>query len=306
LTGGSGTPTLNGQTQNYALLGFTNPGTGNYSTNSYGATGWQVAVFTVPADGNYTLGFASFNLGDTALSPILLIDETQGQTTLNGTAFSPVPPNAGSTAPPAPPPPPPAPSLCCGGSAASFSIDAAKNASVQSFINRTTGDSKVFIEQIGSQNLTVVQQTGTRNNYFEYNINGNSNNASVTQTGTASTTVNYMKVDVNGSSNTLNLLQNSTGGAKGAFINVNNNNNTVNLQQKDSGSHYANIELTGGSKTVDIIQEGTGSHMTNINLSGNPTGLSLTQSGSTQQFYSITHNCATAGGCSAITVTQGN
>jgi hypothetical protein len=297
---------LNNSAGQYALLGFTNPGTGNYSTNSYGSTGWQVATYTVNDSGDYVLGFASFNLGDTALSPILLIDETQGQTTLNGTAFSPVPPNAGSTAPPAPPPPPPALSLCCGGSAASFSIDAAKNASVQSFINRTTGDSKVFIEQIGSQNLTVVQQTGTRNNYFEYNINGNSNNASVTQTGTASTTVNYMKVDVNGSSNTLNLLQNSTGGAKGAFINVNNNNNTVNLQQKDSGSHYANIELTGGSKTVDIIQEGTGSHMTNINLSGNPTGLSLTQSGSTQQFYSITHNCATAGGCSAITVTQGN
>ena len=56
LTGGSGTPTINGQTQNFALLGFTNTGTGNYSTNSYGATGWQVAVFTVPADGNYTLG----------------------------------------------------------------------------------------------------------------------------------------------------------------------------------------------------------------------------------------------------------
>ena len=62
LTGGSGTPTLNGETKNYALLGFTNPGTGNYSTDSYGATGWQVAVFTVPADGNYLLGFASFNL----------------------------------------------------------------------------------------------------------------------------------------------------------------------------------------------------------------------------------------------------
>jgi hypothetical protein len=107
LTGGPGTPTVNGLTQNYALLGFTNPGTGNYSTNSYGATGWQVAVFTVPADGNYNLGFASFNLGDTSLSPILFIDQLQGSTSLNGTAFTPVQPNAGSSAPPPPPPAPP-------------------------------------------------------------------------------------------------------------------------------------------------------------------------------------------------------
>ena len=109
LTGGPGTPTVNGLTQNYALLGFTNPGTGNYSTNSYGATGWQVAVFTVPADGNYNLGFASFNLGDTSLSPILFIDQLQGSTSLNGTAFTPVQPNAGSSAPPPPAPAPPDP-----------------------------------------------------------------------------------------------------------------------------------------------------------------------------------------------------
>lgn len=293
---------LNNSTAQYALLGFTNPGTGNYSTGSYGATGWQVATYTVTESGDYVLGFASFNLGDTALSPILLIDEMQGQTTLNGTTFTPIQPNAGSTAPP---PPAPAPSLCCGGSAATFSADAAKSASVQSFINRTTADSQVYIEQIGNQNIVVVEQTGTKNNYFEYHVTGSSNTATITQSGNASTTANYIKANVNGSSNNLNLLQSSTGGTKAAFINIGNNSNTINLQQKDSGSHYANIELTGGSKTVEVVQQGSGSHMTNINLSGQPTGLTLTQSGSTQQFYSITHNCATAGGCAAITVTQG-
>ena len=45
--------------------------------------------------------------------------------------------------------------------------------------------------------------------------------------------------------------------------------------------------------------------MTSVTLGGLATGLSLTQSGSTQQFYSITHSCATAGGCGTITVTQG-
>jgi hypothetical protein len=106
------TPTLNNSVQRYALLGFTNPGTGNYATDSYGSTGWQLATFVVPESGTYVLGFASFNLGDTALSPMLFIDELQGNTSLNGESFGPIAPNAGSTAPStpsAPPPPPPAP-----------------------------------------------------------------------------------------------------------------------------------------------------------------------------------------------------
>jgi len=94
-------PTLNNSQQRYGLLGFTNPGTGNYATGSYGSTGWQKATFTVPQTGDYVLGFATFNLGDTALSPMLFIDEIQGTTTLNGATFGPVAPNPGSTAPPA-------------------------------------------------------------------------------------------------------------------------------------------------------------------------------------------------------------
>ena len=95
-------PTLNNKQQRYGLLGFTNPGTGEYATGSYGSTGWQLAVFTVPESGNYNLGFASFNLGDQSLSPILLVDQVQGATTLNGATFGPVAPNPGSTAPATP------------------------------------------------------------------------------------------------------------------------------------------------------------------------------------------------------------
>jgi hypothetical protein len=105
------TPTLNNSQKRYGLLGFTNPGTGEYATGSYGSTGWQKAVFTVPVTGDYVLGFATFNLGDTTLSPMLFVDEIQGTTLLNGSAFAPVNPNPGSTAPPATTPtaPPPAP-----------------------------------------------------------------------------------------------------------------------------------------------------------------------------------------------------
>jgi hypothetical protein len=102
----TGTTVVNNYNSQYALLGFTNPGTGDYSTGSYGATGWQVATFNVTEDGDYLLGFGVFNLGDTALSPILYIDEVQGSTSKNGETFGAVAPN-NDTAPSAPPEPPP-------------------------------------------------------------------------------------------------------------------------------------------------------------------------------------------------------
>lgn len=299
---GSIKPVLNNSQQRYALLGFTNPGTGNYATGSYGSTGWQVATFTVPENGNYVLGFAAFNLGDTALSPMLFIDEIQGTTTLNGQTFAPIAPNAGSTAPSAPAP---APSLCCGGSSNSFDINTGNAAKLNNFTNRSTQDSKVYVEQIGSYNNITVNQTGTRNNYAEYNGNGNSNTISITQSGTGSTASNYTELNVTGNQNSVTVTQQGTGGSKSVFAAVNDSNNTVNITQKDAGSHYAEVNLSGGNKSVTLTQEGSAAHRSSINLSGAATGIAVTQSGSTQQFYSITHNCATSGGCAAITVTQG-
>ena len=80
--------TVNNFEQSYALLGFTNPGTGDYSTNSYGSTGWQISTYEVSVTGTYKLGFAVFNLDDTALSPVLMVDSELGTTQLcsqNGT-----------------------------------------------------------------------------------------------------------------------------------------------------------------------------------------------------------------------------
>lgn len=198
------------------------------------------------------------------------------------------------------------PSLCCGGSAASFNVSANNATKINTFTARTTADSKVNIEQIGNSNTTIIDQSGTRNNYVNYYVNGSSNNTTITQTGNASTQVNYVDLSVTGNNNTSIISQTSTGGGKGAFASVQDSSNIVKITQKDSGSHYAEVNVSGGSKTVDITQQGSASHMASVTLSGQPTSLTLNQSGSTQQFYSITHNCATAGGCSAITVTQGN
>jgi hypothetical protein len=295
------TPNLNNSQLRYALLGFTNPGTGNYATDSYGSTGWQRARFTVPETGTYVLGFASFNLGDTVLSPMLFIDEIQGTTALNGQTFNPVAPNAGSTAPPAEPV---APSLCCGGSSAAFPIDTEKSASMQAFINRTTQDSQVYIEQIGDSNTIVVNQTGTRNNYVGYYGNGSSNNIDITQSGNSSTVANYTNLTVLGNNNNVDVVQQSTGGAKGVYATVNDNANTVTIQQKDAGNHHLDLTLSGGNKTVDILQQGSAAHMADITLGGaGARSLNLTQQGTAQQFYSINSICASS--CEAITVIQG-
>ena len=196
--------------------------------------------------------------------------------------------------------------LCCGGSASPFSASTTNNAKVLSFINRTTADSQVFIEQIGTQNKVIVNQSGTRNNYVNYYGNGLSNDIDIVQQGNANTQVNYTDLRVVGNFNTVSIEQTSTGGGKGAFVNVQNNNNSLILKQQDSGSHYAEINLSGGNKTVDVLQQGSAGHMANVTLTGpQPSSLNLIQAGSTQQYYSITNNCTTSGGCAPITVTQG-
>jgi hypothetical protein len=211
---------------------------------------------------------------------------------------------AGQTASPAGPPPPPP--LCCGGSSAPFNANTTNTAKVLSFISRTTNDSRVNIEQLGTQNEVVVEQTGTKQNYVNYYGNGLSNDVDIKQSGNSTTQVNYTDLRVVGNFNTVKIEQTSTGGGKGAFVNVQDNNNSLTLKQQDSGSHYAEVNLSGGNKTVDILQQGSAGHMASVTLTGpQPSSLNLIQAGSTQQYYSITNNCATAGGCAPITVTQG-
>ena len=79
--------TINGVSAQYILLGATNPGTGNYSTGSYGSTGWEQINYSITTAGDYKVGFAVFNQGDTALSPVLFVNDNLGTVTKNGTAF---------------------------------------------------------------------------------------------------------------------------------------------------------------------------------------------------------------------------
>lgn len=72
------------------VLGATVEGTGNWSTKSYGSTGWQTASFKAGEAGNYRIGYAVFNLDDTSLSPFLVLDTVAGTVLKNGVSFQPL------------------------------------------------------------------------------------------------------------------------------------------------------------------------------------------------------------------------
>lgn len=326
------TPLLNNVSQRYALLGFTNPGTGNYATGSYGATGWQVAQFTVPENGDYTLGFASFNLGDTALSPILFIDVVQGTTTLNGQTFTPVAPNPGSTAPP---PPAPGPTYSSGITAAQTTTK--NNANT---IRQGQHGNEIYVEQTGNNNTFTIRQGTTstgkarielysngdsntfnlnqgknvdgstpaldsNNHYLYLNLSGNTNNVTTRQVdGTTTGVGHFMSSTVSGNNNSILNLQ-SGSGSKTLFQNINGGNNTVSTTQQDSGQHYLDLKLIGNGHNVTTLQQGSGNHAATIEFtnSGGASTLNMTQGGSTNQTYSINQSCTNAAGCST-TITQ--
>jgi hypothetical protein len=299
LTGGPGTPTLNGQTQNYALLGFTNPGTGNYSTNSYGATGWQVAVFTVPTDGNYLLGFSSFNLGDTALSPILFIDQLQGTTLKNGTEFTPVPPNEGSSAPSAPPPPQEQPALP--------TVAVTTNQTIKmGQVNSITSNS-VYIESYGNGNTVNIEQFSRMNTVRGVNgaqsmlINGNNNSVTINQ-GTATTPLgnNLTEVSVTGDGNVVSITQQQN--KKFAEVVLNGVGNQMNIQQLGSNEKTLFINMLGNSNVINTLQQGAGAHFIDINAPYGGAIIDVTQDGSAQKLFQLFINNPGVG----VTVVQNN
>jgi len=335
-------PTLNNAVRNYALLGFTNPGTGDYSTDSYGATGWQVATFTVPADGDYTMGFASFNLGDTALSPILLIDEMPGTTLLNGTAFGPVQPNPGSGAPSAP---------SGGGSApewpATSDISPAQlalRASAKSRVANMTLGNAVYLEQkIGSSgNSVTIEQSGSYNRVAGLGggdwavVDGDNNTVTVKQGDVLGK--NLTEFSVTGNSNTVTVFQGrnpTTGLADGSEsgghysgININGNSNQLSVKQANDGGmtsgHFSYIDITGSSNQGTVKQTGNGEKSFfgvingslnvfeinqvgtgsyfDLSLTGN--GHSVTANQKDAGSHKATVNLTNSGGSSTVTLVQ--
>ncbi|WP_313125872.1 InlB B-repeat-containing protein [Proteiniclasticum ruminis] len=86
-------PKINGVFTQVSILGATVPGTGNYSTGDYGSTGWQSITMEATVPGLYRIGFATFNLDDYDISPVLFVDNAAGTTLNNGVPFGPISPD---------------------------------------------------------------------------------------------------------------------------------------------------------------------------------------------------------------------
>ena len=279
-TDGSKVPTLNNAVRNYALLGFTNPGTGDYSTDSYGSTGWQVATFTVPADGDYSLGFAAFNLGDTALSPILLIDEMQGTTELNGSAFNPVPPNPGTGAP-----------VAGGGGAVEPTWPATSDITAGQTAQRNAAKGRVASITLGNH-LYIEQKIGSSGNTVTVEQTGNYNKIAGPGGGT------YSIID--GDNNAVNIKQGDTIGKNLIEFSITGNTNTVSIWQarnpttglqdgQESGGHYIGLNVNGSTNTLSLKQSNEGGttsgHFAYVDISGNNNNGTLKQMGNGEKTF---------------------
>jgi len=336
-------PTLNNTVRNYALLGFTNLGTGDYSTDSYGSTGWQVATFTVPVDGDYSLGFAAFNLGDTALSPILLIDEKPGTTLLNGSAFNPIDPNPGTGAP----------SAGGGGGAVEPTWPetsditanqlAQKNAAKGRVASITLGNHLYIDQKIGSSGNTVtIEQTGNYNKISGLGgtdyavINGDNNIINIKQGDTIGK--NLIEFSITGNTNTVSIWQarNSTTGLQdgnesgGHYLglNVTGSTNTLSLKQSNDGGtssgHFAYVDVTGNNNNGTLKQMSNGEKTFFGVVNGNTNVFDITQQGTGSYFdlsltgnghsvtanqkdagsHKATVNLTNSGGASTVTLIQ--
>jgi hypothetical protein len=203
VSGTTGATTVNNYAENYALLGFTNPGTGDYSAGTFGSTGWQVSTYNVDTTGTYQLGFAVFNLDDTSLSPVLLVDDLQGTTLQNGTTFGAVAPNAGTNAPSSPGSTPSTPS------APTIVSSAAGTPIVTS--NSVNGSTINDVAITAGVTVTVITLTDTRTGESKVlSINRNTTAVSTTPVTTTITSTTPVTTTTTTTPTTVNTYSDNT------------------------------------------------------------------------------------------------
>ena len=198
-----------------------------------------------------------------------------------------------------------------------------------------TDDNHIHVEQVGSADdvSLTINQLGFGNTVeFSFAHQGNTFNLTQNGSGNKISWVPYWGSgkswggDVDGSDNTETVIQ-FDGAEYGRHIWG--DNNTVEIYQHGDHTHYIDIHVddvdheswqegtgshyshayfygtTDGSST-DMTQKGTANHNAQIRILGTePTTLNLLQQGGTNQSYTLTQTCYTAGGCT-VNVSQGN
>ena len=171
-----------------------------------------------------------------------------------------------------------------------------------------TGDNNVILFNItGDYNTTSVDQggaSGADDNRAEFLIGGDYNTVDITQTHNNGIGNNghYIAIGISGDSNNV-LTSQTDDGDKIGFISITGDDNDIDLYQKGTGSHYAEIAV-GSDQTVQITQDGSGNHNSSVSMSGYESTLNLTQDSSTGQTYSLDQTCLNANGCGTTTLLQ--
>ena len=230
---------VNNSLSQYALLGATVAGTGNYATGSYGATGWETATYTVSDAGTYRLGFMSFNLSDTENSPILFVDQAPGTTSDKGVPFAPIGPNPGSTAPTTPTTP----------------------TSITSSTPQTTSTLSTSTTKFDGGTLTVDQSPATVNQDMSITSNG----GTIDQDGQNSTFSGVFSNDSAGVPGSLSVVNSGTGGS----VSLTGANTYTGSTTIGSG---ASLDLAGNGSIANssgVVDNGV------FNISGTTSGASV-------------------------------
>jgi hypothetical protein len=223
----------------------------------------------------------------------------QGATALNGTTFTPIQPNAGSSAPPPPPPAPPEPTFPLATISANQSLKINQtNAITQNsiYLNVTGSNNSVYIEQFSKQN-----QIRGVNGAQAMIVNGSGNSITINQ-GTAAIPIgkNLAEVSVTGNNNIVSLTQQYAG--KYAEIVTNGLGNQISAQQKDAGGKSLFISALGNSNNISTLQQGTANHFLDISAPFGGVTASVTQLGSSMKQFQLLLNSPGIG----VTVTQNN
>ena len=174
-----------------------------------------------------------------------------------------------------------------------------------------------------SNNIKIEQYNtvGTDVNKVGMHIQSSNNNVHVCQgksftdaadtTCSASSTAEYgghtVNLDLHSGGNDIKISQETGTGNADHFINLytyGGENNDVFIKQKGNGNKYAMMTIRTDGGEQSIVQKDDGAHSATIDLTGSyHTDLNLIQYGSTDQTYTLTQDCQTAGGC-AISLTQ--
>ena len=174
------------------------------------------------------------------------------------------------------------------------------------------GQNEMKLNFEGNNNVINLNQArdtqgnpiGGNGHYLDATIAGWGNVLTVQQTNSGGVGGHYNETTINGNGNSV-LEKQTDNGNKIMFVKVDGALNTVDVQQKGTGQHRADVTLTGDRNSATVLQEGATANNATLNLTnaGGPSTVNVQQTGG--QTIGVTTSCSTTGGCAAITVRQG-